>query len=340
MAVVINTNMGSLTATRHLGSTENALARSVQRLSSGLRINSARDDAAGLAISDRMTTQVQGLNQAARNANDGISMLQTAEGVYETVTANLQRIRTLAVQAANATNSTSDRQALQAEVSQLVSEIDRVGKEAEFNGLKMFSSHNSSVVGDEDQLAALDGLKLYSLRQSEQRISELYGVTADGVQMRVELTTFTDGAGNTAARVGSFVGATGFGNNITMQIDMADFVPPNLPNGGSAPFYNDRIVAHEMVHAVMNRTTNYGDLVNNYMWFVEGTAEFIHGADERVLFDGGSTAPGAANLVSEFNNGFSGSSADYSASYAATRYLHDQIKAAGGEGIKDIFAFY
>src|SRR5512138_2030591 len=105
MALSINTNVASLNAQRNLNGSQGTLAKSLQRLSSGLRINSAADDAAGLAISERMTTQVRGLDQAVRNANDGISMLQTAEGAMSTVTQNLQRIRELAVQAANATNS-------------------------------------------------------------------------------------------------------------------------------------------------------------------------------------------------------------------------------------------
>ena len=113
MAQVINTNVMSLNAQRNLSTSGSQLATSLQRLSSGLRINSAKDDAAGLAISERMTTQITGLNQAARNANDGISLAQTTEGALQEVTNNLQRIRELAVQSANATNSDSDRKALE-----------------------------------------------------------------------------------------------------------------------------------------------------------------------------------------------------------------------------------
>ncbi len=109
MGLSINTNVMSLNAQRNLGQSQNALSKSMQRLSSGLRINSAKDDAAGLAISDRMTSQIRGLNQAARNANDGISLAQTAEGALQESTNILQRMRELAVQSANDTNSTSDR---------------------------------------------------------------------------------------------------------------------------------------------------------------------------------------------------------------------------------------
>ncbi len=133
----INTNVMSMTAQRNLGTTSSSLATSMQRLSSGLRVNSAKDDAAGLAISERMNAQVRGLSVAARNANDGISLAQTAEGALGKVGDMLQRMRELAVQSANASNNASDRTALQAEVTQLRSEIDRVAKTTSFNGTKL-----------------------------------------------------------------------------------------------------------------------------------------------------------------------------------------------------------
>jgi len=137
MALTINTNIASLNAQRNLNKSQGALAKSMQRLSSGLRINSAKDDAAGLAISNRMTAQIRGLNQAARNANDGISMAQTAEGALQESTNILQRMRELAVQAANDTNSATDRQSIQAEVDQLISELDRIANTTSFNGRKL-----------------------------------------------------------------------------------------------------------------------------------------------------------------------------------------------------------
>jgi len=134
MGLSINTNVMSLNAQRNLGSTQNSLSTSMERLSSGLRINSAKDDAAGLAISDRMTSQIRGLNQAVRNANDGISLAQTAEGALQESTNILQRMRELAVQSANDTNSATDRQSLQAEVDQLKQELDRIAETTTFNG--------------------------------------------------------------------------------------------------------------------------------------------------------------------------------------------------------------
>ena len=137
MALTINTNVASLNAQRNLSRSQGDLATSMERLSSGLRINSAKDDAAGLAISDRMTSQIRGLNQATRNANDGISLAQTAEGAMQESTNILQRMRELAVQAANATNSAADRSALQAEVNQLKTEMNRIANSTTFNGLKI-----------------------------------------------------------------------------------------------------------------------------------------------------------------------------------------------------------
>lgn len=137
MTATINSNIASLNAQRNLNNSQSSLNTALTRLSSGLRINSAKDDAAGLAISERMTSQIRGLNQAVRNANDGISLSQTAEGALGEIGNNLQRIRELAVQSANATNSASDRASLQAEVSQLSAEVTRVASQTQFNGLNL-----------------------------------------------------------------------------------------------------------------------------------------------------------------------------------------------------------
>ena len=137
MPQIINSNVASLNAQRNLNTSQNSLNTSLTRLSSGLRINSAKDDAAGLAISERMTSQIRGLNQAVRNANDGISLSQTAEGALGEIGNNLQRIRELAVQSANASNSASDRASLQAEAAQLSAEVTRVASQTQFNGLNL-----------------------------------------------------------------------------------------------------------------------------------------------------------------------------------------------------------
>lgn len=162
MPQVINTNVLSLNAQRNLNSSGSDLATSLQRLSSGLRINSAKDDAAGLAIANRMTAQIRGLNQASRNANDGISLAQTAEGGLGTITNNLQRIRELAVQSANATNSSTDRAALQNEAAQLIAEIDRVASTSSFNGVNLldgtFSTQQFQVGADANQTISVSSI--------------------------------------------------------------------------------------------------------------------------------------------------------------------------------------
>ncbi len=145
MAQIINTNIASLNAQRNLNESQSALNTSLERLSTGLRINSAKDDAAGLAIAERFTSQIRGLNQAIRNANDGISFAQTAEGALGTVGDALQRIRELSVQAANDSNSASDREALNDEVQQLVEEVGRIANSTEFNGQKVLDGSLSDL---------------------------------------------------------------------------------------------------------------------------------------------------------------------------------------------------
>ncbi len=162
MAITVNTNISSLNAQRNLAGSGKLLSQSLQRLSSGLRINSAKDDAAGLAISTRMTSQVRGLNQAARNANDGISLAQTAEGALSEIGSNLQRIRELAIQSANATNTSTDRASLDAESSQLIAEITRVAEQTQFNGLTLlkgdFTSQAFQVGANANQTISINSI--------------------------------------------------------------------------------------------------------------------------------------------------------------------------------------
>lgn len=183
MPQVINTNVMSLNAQRNLNTSGSGLATALQRLSSGMRINSAKDDAAGLAISNRMTAQIRGLNQAGRNANDGISLAQTAEGAMGTITNNLQRIRELAIQSANATNSSSDRAALQTEAAQLISEIDRVASTTSFNNVNLldgtFTSQQFQVGANANQTITLSSIA--SARTSDLGASYSASVTSGAV---------------------------------------------------------------------------------------------------------------------------------------------------------------
>jgi flagellin len=190
MAAFINTNIASLNAQRNLNTSQAGLTTALQRLSSGLRINSAKDDAAGLAISDRMTSQIRGMNQAARNANDGVSLAQTAEGDLQQIGNNLQRMRELTVQSANASNSASDRAALQGEVVQLRQEIDRVAANSSFNGVKLldgsFSAQTFQVganntSNDKITVSNIDSSRIASLGVS-------YSATVTGAATTAALT--------------------------------------------------------------------------------------------------------------------------------------------------------
>ncbi len=204
MALSINVNLPSLNAQRNLNKSGGALAQSLQRLSSGLRLNSARDDAAGIAIATRFTSQIRGLNQAARNANDGISLAQTAEGALEETVNNLQRLRELSVQSANATNSASDRASLQAEVTELVAEITRVGDQTAFNGITLldgtFATQKFQVGADANQTISISQI-------SDARSTALgsHDMTLDGTIL-----------GSTSAAAAD----VSAGNNVVIEADL------------------------------------------------------------------------------------------------------------------------
>jgi flagellin len=215
MAAIINTNVISLNAQRNLNSSQNALATTLQRLSSGLRINSAKDDAAGLAISERMTSQIRGLNQAARNANDGISMSQTAEGALGEIGNNLQRIRELAVQSRNASNSASDRAALNNEVQQAIAEIDRVASTTAFNGIKLldgtFNNQSFQVganVGETIDITSLVNAQSSAMGSTTSTTANVAGVAA---------TAFTAITAGDLTINGTSVGAVAAGGNAITQ---------------------------------------------------------------------------------------------------------------------------
>jgi flagellin len=207
MASVINTNVSSLNAQRNLTTSQSSLATSLQRLSSGLRINSAKDDAAGLAISERMSSQIRGLNQAARNANDGISLAQTAEGALGEIGNNLQRIRELAVQSRNATNSSDDRAALQKEVVQLKAEIDRVANETSFNGTKLL---DGSFTNQVFQVGANQGQTIGISGVVDANINALGSWTSVTTPASPVSGAAPAGASGSAATAGSFAAASAF----------------------------------------------------------------------------------------------------------------------------------
>ncbi|WP_412852680.1 flagellin [Ectothiorhodospira shaposhnikovii] len=178
MSQVINTNIASLNAQRNLSNTQKQLQVALERLSSGLRINGAKDDAAGLAISERMTSQIKGLNQAARNANDGISLVQTLEGALDEITNNLQRMRELAIQAANDTYGPEDRGIIQLEINQLLAEITRVAQQTTFNDIAYLNGSGETdfrlqVGPNQNNIISLDFGSAYIFTASKLGVSSL-----------------------------------------------------------------------------------------------------------------------------------------------------------------------
>ncbi len=205
MALYVNTNASSLNAQRMMANSTNALDTSYKRLASGLRINSAKDDAAGLQISDRLTSQINGLNQGNRNAQDGISLAQTAEGAMDEMVTMYQRVRTLALQSANGTNSQADRDALQQEVTQLCSEIDRITKDTTFAGEKILTGAKST----NNELGTASAKSGYSRSSAtvdfqvgadtNQKISVSLGLGTDGLGFSVKDVALSVGATKSAA---------------------------------------------------------------------------------------------------------------------------------------------
>ena len=212
MTTVINTNLASLTAQRALAKTSGGMATALQRLSSGLRVNSAKDDAAGLAISERLTAQVRGYNQAIRNAGDGISLAQTAEGGIEAITSSLQRMRELAVQAANYSNTNEDRTAIQAEVAQLLSEVGRVALQTKFNGNALLngdfaSGGNFQVGANASEVIAVGGianLDATALGINAINVSTQAGATAALGLLDTAITTVTTERAELGASINRF----------------------------------------------------------------------------------------------------------------------------------------
>jgi len=514
---MINTNVASLNAQRQLVRSGMELSQASERLSSGRRINSAADDAAGLVISNRMTAQIRGLEQAGRNALDGISLIQVAEGALDESTNILQRIRELAIQSSNGIYSNTDRATLDAEVQQLVSELDRISETTQFNGRSILDGSlgdvelqvgaqsqqsisfsieemNSSALGlgatngdviggqldlsgtgtlssalehsaisingqnieglsagatvgslleaintantqvtassvvtitapssgngvltgsealnitayhldgtsvsisvsnteslndlvsainektgtlmtaavdsdgklsitsdtmasitlqdttqgtatginetqiaDPDIAELMDGLNSSWISEAEQRIQTYYGISGDGADLTLDLTSLATPGGAYAS-----VSWTGLGDNMKLNIDMTDFTATGDPSGGSPWLYMDRLIGHEMVHAVMVRNMDVSQLPG---WFAEGTAEFLHGADERVVSDyDADLLEDQGELSTAFATGKGAgsnpSALGYSAGYLAAKMMHEDILTAGGTGIIEIF---
>lgn len=282
MAMQINTNLNSLTAQGNAAKAQNDLSTAIARLSSGLRINSAKDDAAGLAISQRFTAQIRGLNQASRNANDGISLAQTAEGALGSIGNNLQRMRELAVQSANATNSSSDRAALQQEVTQLAAEIDRVSTQTQFNGLNLL---DGSFTAQQFQVGANAGQTITVSSIASARSSALgqyQGFSASNVSIGT--------ANNTAAALSVNVGGT---NYVLGSVAVDAKAQAAAINSGNVPGLTATANATSIAAAVQ---TNAGTAAGAATLTVNGVAISVNG-----VIGAGAQATNRAAVVSALN---------------------------------------
>ena len=269
MAATINTNVSSLTAQRNLGMSQASLSTSIQRLSSGLRINSAKDDAAGLAISERFTAQIRGMNQAARNANDGISLSQVAESALAGAGNILQRVRELSVQSANASNSASDRKAIQAEVGQLLSELDRIAVTTEFNGQKLldgsFGSATFQVGANANQtITATTGnfrtttygaqLNSTKLLPAAATAADLTGtMTIAGLQTKNIVLDPADTAITAAAKINAATEATGV-SAIARNVSQFGLGAAGLPGSFTLAVKGDNTIAANVTFSATANT--------------------------------------------------------------------------------------
>jgi flagellin len=246
----INTNINSLTAQRFLGLNSASMTTSIQRLSSGLRINSARDDAAGLAISQRFTAQIRGLNQAVRNANDGISLAQTAEGALGSAGTIIQRVRELAVQSANATNSASDRAALNAEVGQLTAELDRIAKTTQFNGTNLldgsFGSAAFQVGANANQIITATSANFSTSQYGNNRIGSVIATSAGAAGDLVNGTVTANATASTAT------------NTTTSRISAGTLTINGSTGSSGAIAFATGVSAKQVVTAINAQTNTTG----------------------------------------------------------------------------------
>ena len=291
MSSFINTNLNSLVAQNNLATSQSSLATSMQRLSSGLRINSAADDAAGYAIAQRMTSQINGSDQAGRNANDGISLAQTAQGALSQITANLQTMRTLAVQSANGTNSASDRTALNAEFQALSSEIQRVAQSASFNGVNLldgtFNSQNFQVSAN---AGGTNTITVSSI--SSAQTSALGGSSATtGSSANGTTTTAALAAGDLTLngyQVGASTTGAAAGQSAASAYSIASAVNAIASNSGVTAIANS------------NTVSGTGAAITSFTSIASGTFS-INGVSVGAVAAGGNAAGQGANVAAAIN---------------------------------------
>ncbi|WFD10048.1 flagellinolysin [Tepidibacter hydrothermalis] len=338
--MIISHNINAINSHRTMHQNILTQKKSIEKLSSGLRINRAGDDAAGLAISEKMKSQVRGLNQGSRNIQDGISLIQTADGGLSEIHSLLHRGRELSVQSSNDTLTKDDRNAIQQEINQIKEEVDKISQNTHFNGKKLLNNFVSPGLSKENNV--INGLKDGWLEEAEKIIKDVYGLEGTGTN-NLHIILEDDAPYGSLAYVGGTV------TDLELHIDLADFDPATGESGDTIlgkGFYADRIIAHEMTHAVMNDSFGAAKMndfhTNNAVWFVEGTAEFIPGSDERlknVIGNAGQTGIDNTKLDSLINrakdllNGaaWSGDDTDYSAGYVISKFLDTQLQGNGSD---------
>lgn len=319
----VNSNISALKGANYLANVTERMNRNFEQLSSGLRINSAKDDSAGLQISDRLDTQLIGTKQANRNINDNIAAIKIADGAMAQITDIAFRMREVSVKMSNSFWSQEDYAAAQKEIDSLIESANQIAESASIGETKLLDGPkvNTTAGSDGYILGRLAGM----LEQSEANVKAYFGLEGDGKDI-VDIVLDKPGAvGGTIASV-SFIG-----NDVqTITADYADFAAPE-PN--ALPIkYIDRVVMHEMVHAVTANQLSTN--VISQTWFMEGIAELIHGADER-LATLVPAAGSADNFMSTFTGAFGGSDTDYAQAFVAARMIHSGMKEAGyGDGIR------
>lgn len=318
--MIIQHNLSSMNTNRNLGVVNRRLAKSTEKLSSGYRINRAGDDAAGLAISEKMRGQIRGLDRAVNNSEDGISMIQTAEGAMQESQNILQRMRELSVQSANDINTNDDRQHIQEEIDQLTMELDRIANTTEFNTKKLTNGDYSASSGDKDLKTQIqEYLKGTWLQDSLTRIKDATGME---ITSKINLTVqFQTGLGSTVAQMGATAGGSDF--TLTINEDFLtgksinDFKGNSGLEAGGILF--DRLITHEMTHSVMMHNCSssvLSDLNSGAMWFVEGLAEAVQGNDR---FSADTTDAVVDNMNA------AGSEAIYKQGYLAVSWMANNI---------------
>ena len=335
MAMVVKNNREALNALNTLNKNESAMRSSLQKVSSGMKINSAADDASGYAISEKMRVRIRGLDQATANTQNATSMMKTAEGALQSNIDIMRKLKEKAIDAANDTNTDIDRATIQKEINQLVTQMDD-NASATFNGKPLFDTSNQAAENVNQQI--IKALNSEWIENSLELIKDSYGMdfTEDGTtvaEMKVVLEE--KGTTGTLAYV-SYTASSGKANALELHVNMSYYKDMDMEdvNGLSdtagAGNYLDRTIAHEMTHAVM--AANIDDMGTLPLYVIEGMAELTHGADGRLLNQLSDLDKSAYQELFS-TGGTKGTQAPYAGGFAFLRYLAAQSGGSGKEAI-------